>query len=320
MFIPTNTLKVFLYVLIFVAFTNRLFAQEWFEHAKWVFNEQVMLVDYDAHGTQEYTVIKDTLIANETAKLIQRQVTSYQGTTLNIDTLYVYEKNEKVYYWDGTSFVLMYDFSKNVGDTLDINVDLGVCDSVSPVILDSLTLINLDGIELKKQYCSYTEYKTSAGFENELITFEVTELIGNEQNFIYQPQCGAGEHFVYTGLRCFENDNVQYVNDWWATHYPNIACDSLINVSLNTVNMLNSDVSIYPNPTRETIYVSSKNFETNIYKLEVYDLYGKKLLEGSRNTSNINISKLRAGIYLLKIYTDKTNFWVKKIYKQPNNE
>lgn len=59
-----------------------------------------------------------------------------------------------------------------------------------------------------------------------------------------------------------------------------------------------SELSIYPNPTKDKVKIVSNN---PIDTVEVYDILGKKVkqLEGM---SEINVSDLNSGIYLLKIW------------------
>ncbi|MDE5544388.1 MAG: T9SS type A sorting domain-containing protein, partial [Bacteroidales bacterium] len=62
-------------------------------------------------------------------------------------------------------------------------------------------------------------------------------------------------------------------------------------------------LKIYPNPTRETLFVESNN---EIYRAEVYSLSGMKLLELSSAAGTmqveLNVSRLAEGMYLLKVF------------------
>ncbi|MBO3099122.1 T9SS type A sorting domain-containing protein [Gelidibacter pelagius] len=59
-------------------------------------------------------------------------------------------------------------------------------------------------------------------------------------------------------------------------------------------------LSIYPNPVSNgKIYITTKE---NLSKdIEIYDVLGKKILSTSLFGKELNISKLVAGIYILKI-------------------
>ncbi len=60
------------------------------------------------------------------------------------------------------------------------------------------------------------------------------------------------------------------------------------------------DISIFPNPTNEYIFISSDHFPQ---KSEIYNLSGK-LLKTNLNSSYLNIRNLTSGMYILKIYFD----------------
>ena len=73
---------------------------------------------------------------------------------------------------------------------------------------------------------------------------------------------------------------------------------------INSVNeSLKNNISLYPNPTKENITISTKNYSGNI-KTEVYNLIGNKLLISNDNT--ISLRDYAKGIYLLKVsYGDR---------------
>lgn len=59
-------------------------------------------------------------------------------------------------------------------------------------------------------------------------------------------------------------------------------------------------LSIYPNPVSNgKIYITTKENLTK--EIEIYDVLGKKILFASLFGKELNISKLTAGIYILKI-------------------
>ena len=68
-----------------------------------------------------------------------------------------------------------------------------------------------------------------------------------------------------------------------------------------------SNFSLYPNPSTNSVELSSPN--TPISEICLYDLSGKLLLSknyNSKNNINLNTSNLRPGIYLLKINNKKS--------------
>ena len=72
-----------------------------------------------------------------------------------------------------------------------------------------------------------------------------------------------------------------------------------------TVEELNSEISIYPNPVKDNIYVNGE-FD----KIKLYNVFGKLVFEGTDNV--INTKNLSNGIYIVNLNT-KDNMFTKKV-------
>ena len=74
----------------------------------------------------------------------------------------------------------------------------------------------------------------------------------------------------------------------------------------NTLGLQENDfinnISVYPNPVKDIL-----NFKTehNISKVEVYDIAGRILSSNSVSENKIDLSELKTGNYILKLYTEK---------------
>ncbi len=72
------------------------------------------------------------------------------------------------------------------------------------------------------------------------------------------------------------------------------------------------DFKIYPNPADKMLFLKS---EIPIYKIEISDISGKRISAILNSNNEINVSKLKSGIYFLKITTQnktETKRFVKK--------
>ena len=58
-----------------------------------------------------------------------------------------------------------------------------------------------------------------------------------------------------------------------------------------------SKIVIYPNPVKETIYLS--NITETEY--EIFDILGKSISKGKTSVNEISVNSLSKGIYILKI-------------------
>ena len=63
-----------------------------------------------------------------------------------------------------------------------------------------------------------------------------------------------------------------------------------------------NNISVYPNPVKNIL-----NFKTeqNILKVEVYDIAGRILSLTTVSENKIDLSNLKTGNYILKLYTEK---------------
>lgn len=78
-----------------------------------------------------------------------------------------------------------------------------------------------------------------------------------------------------------------------------------IQVNFSTTNLTPqrpSNVVIYPNPVTDFLTINTPN----LTKISIYDLHGQKLIDytTSKQTEKLNLSSLKAGIYMLTIETD----------------
>ena len=70
------------------------------------------------------------------------------------------------------------------------------------------------------------------------------------------------------------------------------------------------DISIYPNPTSDIVYIEGNYTNLNVV---IYDILGKQLMKQS-TTNSIDISQLEKGVYIL-ILSDGTKLTTKRIIK-----
>lgn len=75
-----------------------------------------------------------------------------------------------------------------------------------------------------------------------------------------------------------------------------------------------SDFKIYPNPANHIINIESNN-NIQITSVRVYDILGKQVLNIETMSNGIDISKLKKGMYIVEITSDKFST-IKKLIKQ----
>ena len=82
-------------------------------------------------------------------------------------------------------------------------------------------------------------------------------------------------------------------------------------ITTNLSDLNSNDVSLFPNPTKDIITISSS---VKPIKIELIDVNGK-LISESHTSETIDLTELSEGIYFVKIFT-ATNCIVKKVIKE----
>jgi hypothetical protein len=142
----------------------------------------------------------------------------------------------------------------------------------------------------------YQVYKNQSLINNELLT-ETTYLDENLTNGTYQ-------YFI---VAYFTNDCDTIVSN---------TVEETIELGIDQLRITNYKIQVFPNPTTGELNVTChSSLVTNI---EVYDVYGRKLsshhLIPTSSHYLINISHLQAGLYFVRITTEK-GMVTKKVVK-----
>lgn len=157
---------------------------------------------------------------------------------------------------------------------------------------------------------SYFDYPNCNIFTlklNNIGNVEWSKTIGNpygntgttddEMGFSIQQTTDNG--YIIAG---FTSANTGLGNDFYVT--------KLNPSNLSTVDFINSNTKIYPNPTKNILRIDS-GFEN----IEIYDTNGRNCTYKKINDNEISIDFLPKGIYLIKIFIDNT-ISIKKIIKE----
>ncbi|WP_396170650.1 T9SS type A sorting domain-containing protein [Flavobacterium sp.] len=74
----------------------------------------------------------------------------------------------------------------------------------------------------------------------------------------------------------------------------------------------NNTISLYPNPAKEVLNISSSS---QIAKIEVFDLLGKKVASNNNN-SNVNVAAIGKGAYIVKVVQENGSIIAKQFIKE----
>ena len=205
-------------------------------------------------------------------------------------------------------FTTLHDYSAQAGDSWTIQVDACSFD----VIVDSTDLVYFGGKNHRVLYVHDSVYGTSyfpfyAGC--------IIEDIGHTKHFlpieIYwrcnEMACCSFQNSL--GLRCYIEDGEVLF------HKAEVACDSVYTILHNGTEEINKSdqLIIYPNPTNESLCVSSNEaLLMNNIDYQIFDSQGTLCGYGTFDYSNcISISFLSSGLYLLKLSCPNLNMYLR---------
>jgi len=185
--------------------------------------------------------------------------------------------------------ILLYDFSLNIGDTINEECFNGF----STVITDIDTL--LIGNKLRKVFHFNTPF------------FNWVEGIGN----VNMNNNGLGGLLYYVGdfpaktiwlknfLICFkQNDTIIYFNNNYSECMP-------LNVPEKTV--MKENIVVFPNPASDYLMIKLNNTQLLPLTFQLFDMQGIPKLNGkiTNEQIGINVASLSKGLYVLKIITNQ---------------
>jgi len=113
-------------------------------------------------------------------------------------------------------------------------------------------------------------------------------------------------------FQSFEED----IDNLDAGCYQLVVWDSLLNCAIDTnicvkdkttgvFDLANNDyVAIYPNPSKNTVFIKTNDSSTKIESVEILGLSGK-LLKSIKENTKLDIASFDSGLYFIKIYTNK---------------
>lgn len=259
----------------------------------------------------KFVVEKDTIILGENARLLRYYIFEngifHSNNNLN---KYIITDGAKVYYKVENEFVLLYDFTASVGDTIFSRaeyypVDMGCYPDFQNggieygYIIDSVSIFNVDGIDLKRQYVHVIDppgFSTPWFFYNPII-----ERIGaNDYGGFWWGQ-GGGCILEDNGfLRCYIDNDLTFINTTQFHH----DCDYTATNEIEGA----ADNQLYPNPVSDIVYLKVK-----IDLINAYNSSGQKI-KTFRNQDQIDVSELQPGIYFLQ-YQSGNTLYIEKFLK-----
>lgn len=226
--------------------------------------------------TQTYKFTGDTIISSQTYKKVYKS-----EEEIPVNWIYeggIREEEEKVWYFSKFSYVeeLIYDFTVNVGDTVEF--------LYYPMLVDSISYKDINGQDRKHIYFSYLDFSPLTEFW--------IEGIGSNRGVTHSGT--AGSLGGWTWFLCMsENGELIYMNPDY---------NSCFLLSTGTNEIFYPEFDIYPNPANNFLIVKNPN-NIKINAIGLFDLSGKKIKEFKGNQDKLNIKDIQTGFYFYTIHT-----------------
>jgi hypothetical protein len=181
-----------------------------------------------------------------------------------------------------TSEYLLYDFSLNIGDTMN---SINSFFNTGKAIIDSITPYLLNNSETTRAF-----YVTPINFSNLEFNFFIIEGVGSPVSFI-NPFEEVFEH--QAKLNCVKENEINLYS-----HSGSNSCTGIILKLDNNISKFKS-FTIFPNPNKgRNIIVLGKEIKT----INIFNLHGQliKEIETKDEETVINLANHPKGIYLVK--------------------
>ena len=249
----------------------------------------------DGSVTYQYLeMAADTTINDHPIHILVRINTLYDKDKTDIITHeYIYERNDKVYWWNKTlnEFTILYDFGAEEGDEWEIKVGN-----------ESIT-VHVDAVE-QYTYESRQLKMLRVRDDADIFSGDIVCGIGHLTSFFPEKLMSKGCRVE--GIRCF------WQNGELVFHYGEQDCDEIYEEHHFGVEEIEdgNEFVIYPNPSHSVLFVLSKNINS---EYRITNLMGQTIMIGEIISENqqIDVSSLTNGIYFITFAGETQKFVVK---------
>lgn len=206
---------------------------------------------------------------------------------------------------------LLYDYSGNEGDTLYIGFNLwhSTSEDTIPFTINNIDTVNFNGKDRRVFHMQY--FPEPIVWPGLYRLMDWVEGVGATSHPFYSLDCIEDYCESSWRLLCYDSLGMNLYKDSTFNTCDTSYTDAVINEIANK-NKLN----IFPNPFENTLTISTES--GTIIGIDIFNLIGERILIISgNNRNNITIERLNnlnAGIYLIKVQTDK-GFITRRIIK-----
>lgn len=260
---------------------------------------------------------EDIIIDKKNCRVLRQ----YRNNSNTISAEYIIKQEQgKVYYYHQNQFNLLFDFDVAINDIVEFTFVYKKYGDDFPLYKETILSaryqvenITTNAQNLKTFTTKILEEDKFAEYGMEILPwhYSYTEKIGFYYEFMPILD-NLAQYAVdnFRMLRCYSDTDLSFVSDEWsATSLP---CNYSTAASINTLKD-KEDITIFPNPFNENIFVSSNN-EGYISIMDITGkiIYNSKLSDG---INEISTSHFLKGIYFVKIQNKNNSIQTFKTVK-----
>lgn len=258
-----------------------------------------------SEGYLTVEVIGDSIAGDLTLRKLEIIRHYSVGSEYRIGYMFTYSMDSVIYYWVNDTSYVMYDFSKEVGETHLVYgkgenyLTDGHCGagSIGSVQIDSIGMEKINGIDANYYYAtrvdtSYWEYSR-----------KISSIYGS-QYFLFATEifCDVADVGDFAGpLRCYEDSRIGLVTFY---DYP---CDTLMPTTVHVNEEYRRIVKIFPNPVHGQLQIEVP-FETPSslgLAIQFISINGTIVSSHSLKSQYavVDISHLAKGVYFARCFS-----------------
>lgn len=281
-------MKKLLFVFL-TAISFQISAQEFAPiGSKWHYDEATFNPDLITFLTIES--VSDTIISGISCRKLMK-ISRFSITPIT-SYIFMYSKNDSVFFYAENAFHLLYDFSAVAGDTITVGYYTTYDGSPLTMVVDSTGTIDINGQIRTLQYVTCGD--------GMVIEFggTVIEGIGNI-NYLFP----LLENAMEGPLRCYQDSIIGlFINHYHPENGWNFQdCDQIITGISQPEPIMR--LNVFPNPTTHFLTITNLDMPA---RFKVTDIMGRTVKSGEVIPSQaINVDDFVNGIYFLEVRNSK---------------
>ncbi len=313
-------MRLFILVGVNLLIGLNLFSQEWPQHETWW---AYRLTDSGNLRYQFLNVVRDSIIDNKKSRIIEETIFNYNvnpdtgekilaNVESNKSPILVLNSNDSIFYRYLEEWRFLYRFDLNVGQEYDLyGIDSTWCfeagtqqeymlpksEKLKVIEIKSYDFVNTPVDEIIFEESSYWSFGNSGVLKN----------IGPKENFLPKPKCMPLNYLIGTdAITCFYSSDTGLI---FVDEFNQDVCLQMQTVSISEekVNPFNNKILIYPNPSRDRIFIS--DLEEEVKDILIYDYGANFVLSAVYDVQGLNISNLTNGFYMIQIISEANQYF-----------